>query len=195
MKQLLEDAQKIKSLEIQGASNVAIHTIDYLSNYAKRLKCKNIEVCFKKLYEAQVILMDTRPTEPAMKNGLKFIMNKLEQEKETIIAEYISDIIESSKPDEIISYSNVSLTSIHESLSEIVTFSFSFMFTSIVSFIHFGGWFRSNSLTFKSIFLLVSLPHWLDTIQTYCPESSNSTFSYIKVSKLPSISFESFCHW
>ena len=97
MKQLLEDAQKIKSLEIQGASNIAISAIDFLSNYAKRLKCENTEVCFKELYKAQVILIDTRPTEPAMKNGLKFIMNKLEQEKESIIPEYISDIIEKYK--------------------------------------------------------------------------------------------------
>ncbi len=97
MKELLEDAQKIKSLEIQGASNVAISAIEFLSNYAKRLKCKNIETCFKKLNDAQVILIDTRPTEPAMKNGLKYIMNKLEQEKESIIPEYISDIIEKYK--------------------------------------------------------------------------------------------------
>ena len=97
MKQLLEDAKKIKSLEIQGASNIATSAIDFLSNYAKKLKCENIEACFKELYKAQVILIDTRPTEPAMKNGLKFIMNKLEQEKESIIPEYISDIIEKYK--------------------------------------------------------------------------------------------------
>ena len=97
MKELLEDAQKIKSLEIQGASNVAISAIDFLNNYAKRLKCENIETCFKKLYEAQAILIDTRPTEPAMKNGLKYIMNKLEQEKDSIIPKYISDIIEKYK--------------------------------------------------------------------------------------------------
>ena len=97
MKELLEDVQKIKALEIQGASNVAISAIGFLSNYAKRLKCENIEKCFEFLYEAQDILIDTRPTEPAMKNGLKFIMNKLEQEKENIIVEYISDIIEKYK--------------------------------------------------------------------------------------------------
>lgn len=97
MKELLEDAQKIKSLEIQGASNIAISAINFLSNYAKRLKCKDLETCFKELYKAQVILIDTRPTEPAMKNGLKYIMNKLEQEKENIIPEYISDIIEKYK--------------------------------------------------------------------------------------------------
>ncbi|MFW9969741.1 MAG: translation initiation factor eIF-2B [Candidatus Odinarchaeota archaeon] len=97
MQQLLKDAKKIKSLEIQGASNIAINAIGFLSNYAKRLKCENIEACFEKLYKARDILIDTRPTEPAMKNGLKFIMNKLEQEKETIITEYISDIIEKYK--------------------------------------------------------------------------------------------------
>ena len=69
MKELLEDAQKIKSLEIQGASNIATKAIDFLSNYAKRLKCESIEACFKELYKAQVILIDTRPTEQAMKNG------------------------------------------------------------------------------------------------------------------------------
>jgi len=97
MDQLLKDAEKIKSLEIQGASNVASKAIDFLSNYAKRLKSENIEKCFEKLYNAKDILINTRPTEPAMKNGLKFIMNKLEQEKETCIAEYISDIIEKYK--------------------------------------------------------------------------------------------------
>jgi ribose 1,5-bisphosphate isomerase len=97
MDQLLKDAERIKSLEIQGASNVATKAIDFLSNYAKRLKSENIEKCFENLYKAKDILINTRPTEPAMKNGLKFIMNKLEQEKETCIAEYISDIIEKYK--------------------------------------------------------------------------------------------------
>jgi ribose 1,5-bisphosphate isomerase len=97
MKKLLENAQKIKSLEIQGATNIAISAIDFLCEYAKRLKCEDIEACFKKLYEAQVLLIDTRPTEPAMKNGLKFIMRKLEQERESIIPTYISDIIEKYK--------------------------------------------------------------------------------------------------
>ncbi|MFX0044099.1 MAG: translation initiation factor eIF-2B [Candidatus Hodarchaeota archaeon] len=97
MEQLLKDTERIKSLEIQGASNVASKAIDFLSSYAKRLKSDNIEKCFEDLYKARDILISTRPTEPAMKNGLKFIMNKLEQEKDTCIAEYISDIIEKYK--------------------------------------------------------------------------------------------------
>ena len=35
MQQLLKDAERIKSLEIQGATNVALSAIDFLSNYAK----------------------------------------------------------------------------------------------------------------------------------------------------------------
>ena len=97
MKELLKAAQKIKSLEIQGASNVAISAIEFLSSYAQRMKCENIESCIENLYNATNILMDTRPTEPAMKNGLKFIMNKIEKEKQHCHIEYISDIIEKYK--------------------------------------------------------------------------------------------------
>ncbi|MFX1573236.1 MAG: translation initiation factor eIF-2B [Promethearchaeota archaeon] len=97
MEQLLKDAERIRSLEIQGATNVAISAIDFLSNYAKRLKCENLESGFEHLYNARDILIETRPTEPAMKNGLKFIINKLEEEKDHCDAEYISDIIEKYK--------------------------------------------------------------------------------------------------
>ena len=97
MEQLLKDAERIKSLEIQGATNVALSAIDFLSNYAKRLKCRDIESCIDNLYKAREILMDTRPTEPAMKNGLKFLMSKLEKEKENCCLEDIPDIIERYK--------------------------------------------------------------------------------------------------
>ena len=97
MEQLLKDAERIKSLEIQGATNVALNAIDFLSNYAKRLKCPDIESCIDNLYKAREILMDTRPTEPAMKNGLTFLMSKLEKEKKNCCLEDIPDIIEKYK--------------------------------------------------------------------------------------------------
>ncbi|MFX0081609.1 MAG: translation initiation factor eIF-2B [Candidatus Hodarchaeota archaeon] len=93
MDQLLKDANRIKSLEIQGATNIAINAIQFLSDFAKRLKSDNLEACFENLYKAVDVLIDTRPTEPAMKNGLKFIMNKLEKERESVYPEFISDII------------------------------------------------------------------------------------------------------
>ncbi len=81
MNQLLKDAEKIKSLEIQGATNVALSAIDFLSSYAKRLKYKEVDSCLGDLYKAREILINTRSTEPAMRNGLNYIMNKLEKEK------------------------------------------------------------------------------------------------------------------
>ena len=95
MDQLLKDAEKIKSLEIQGATNVALSASDFLSNYARRLKDQNVASCFESLYKARDILIDTRPTEPAMKNGLKFIINKLEIERVSCNLENIPEKIES----------------------------------------------------------------------------------------------------
>ncbi|MFW9823549.1 MAG: translation initiation factor eIF-2B [Candidatus Thorarchaeota archaeon] len=97
MDQLLKDADKIRSLEIQGATNVALNAIDFLSNYAKRLKQKDLENCIKDLYKAKDILVSTRPTEPAMKNGLNFIMNRLEKEKHECSVEDLSVMIEGYK--------------------------------------------------------------------------------------------------
>ena len=97
MEQLLKDAERIKSLEIQGATNIAVNAIHFLSDFAKRLKSDNLEKCFENLYKAVDILIDTRPTEPAMKNGLKFIISKLEKERESCYAEFISDVIEKYK--------------------------------------------------------------------------------------------------
>jgi ribose 1,5-bisphosphate isomerase len=98
MEQLLKDAERIKSLEIQGASNVALSAIDFLSDYAKRLKdCSTPAEWFEKLYKAEEILVRTRPTEPAMRNGLKYILRKLEKMKDKIQQNNILELIESYK--------------------------------------------------------------------------------------------------
>ena len=97
MKKLLEDAERIKSLEIQGATNVALSAITYLDDYAKRLNCSDLENCFKLLNEAKKILIETRPTEPAMQNGLAYIMNQLDKCRETICSDDIPGKIEEYK--------------------------------------------------------------------------------------------------
>ena len=97
MKKLLEDAERIKSLEIQGATNVALSAITYLDDYAKRLNCSDLENCFDLLNEAKQILIDTRPTEPAMQNGLAYIMNQLNNCREDICTDDIPQKIEEYK--------------------------------------------------------------------------------------------------
>ncbi|MHA1661327.1 MAG: translation initiation factor eIF-2B [Promethearchaeota archaeon] len=93
MKQLLKDIERIKSLKIQGATNVALSAIDFLSNYAQRLKCVHIEDCITKLNEAKEIITGTRSTEPAMQNGLNYILKKLEKEKNSCTTENINELI------------------------------------------------------------------------------------------------------
>ena len=93
MEQLLKEAEKIKSLEIQGATNVAISAINFMCEYANRIsKNLNIEGIFKELYNAREILFKTRDTEPAMRNGLNFIMNQLEKQKNELTKRKIFNI-------------------------------------------------------------------------------------------------------
>ena len=97
MDQLLKDAEKIKSLEIQGATNVALSAISFLSEYTKRLKLKKIDDFINALNKAREILIESRPTEPAMQNGLNYIMNKLEKCKDQCTINTISNLIETYK--------------------------------------------------------------------------------------------------
>ncbi len=98
MEKLKEDAERIKSLQIQGATNVALSAINYLSSYAKRLTvCSTPEEYLVKLKEAKDILFNTRATEPAMRNGLNYIINKLEKNKDEINQEFILKSIDRYK--------------------------------------------------------------------------------------------------
>lgn len=97
MKQLQKDAERIRSLEIQGATNVALSAIQFLSDYAVRLKCQDLSGCIENLYSAKDILEETRPTEPAMQNGLNYIMKKLEICKDKICTEDVAGKIKEYK--------------------------------------------------------------------------------------------------
>lgn len=90
MEQLIKDAKRIESLEIQGATNVALSAIDFLSSYARRLKdCSNKDEYLEKLEEAKDILFNARATEPALRNGLNFIIKRLKKQKHEADCELI----------------------------------------------------------------------------------------------------------
>ncbi|MBD3255207.1 MAG: S-methyl-5-thioribose-1-phosphate isomerase [Candidatus Lokiarchaeota archaeon] len=98
MEQLIKNAEKIRSLEIQGATNVALSAIDFLSQYAKRLTdCCSAEEYLEKLREAKDILFDTRPTEPAMRNGLNYVINQLKSNKDKLLDQDILSFIDNCK--------------------------------------------------------------------------------------------------
>ncbi len=90
----MKDAEKIRSLEIQGATNVALNAIDFLHNYAQRLTdSSSVEDFLNKLDEAKEILFNTRPTEPALRNGLNFILRRLKKEKHEFKQERFLELI------------------------------------------------------------------------------------------------------
>jgi len=94
LEQLLKDSERIKSLEIQGATNVAISAINFMCEYANRISENlTIDKIFKALYKAREVLFDTRDTEPAMRNGLNYIMNQLEKQKKELTKKRIFEII------------------------------------------------------------------------------------------------------
>jgi ribose 1,5-bisphosphate isomerase len=98
MEQLLKDAEKIRSLEIQGATNIALHAMDFLCGYAERLKdYKSAEDFLKKLGEAKKILFNARSTEPALRNGLNYVINKVKRSTEKVDEEHIPKLIEHYK--------------------------------------------------------------------------------------------------
>jgi ribose 1,5-bisphosphate isomerase len=87
MEQLIKDAAKITALEIQGATNVAMFAVKSLVNFTKRNATLNRVDLWKALYKAEKILYNSRPTEPAMRNGLMYILGKLRSEQKEGIAE------------------------------------------------------------------------------------------------------------
>jgi ribose 1,5-bisphosphate isomerase len=98
LEELLKDSERIKSLEIQGATNVAISAINFMCEYANRIS-RNISIdeIFTELYNAREILFNTRDTEPAMRNGLNYIMNQLEKQKENLTRSKIFEVISHSR--------------------------------------------------------------------------------------------------
>jgi ribose 1,5-bisphosphate isomerase len=67
----------IKSLEIQGATNVAINAIKALTEAILHVKDPTRAGIHKFLDETNRILVESRETEPMMRNGLKYMENTI----------------------------------------------------------------------------------------------------------------------
>jgi ribose 1,5-bisphosphate isomerase len=78
----------IKSIKIQGATNVALSAVKAFEWKAKRLRCKDREKFLSKLKRYQRMLISTRPTEPLMRNVLRYIMSNLER-KDIAVSEIV----------------------------------------------------------------------------------------------------------
>ena len=66
MKELQMVADDIISLKIQGATAVAVEGIKAMRSFAERLPTLKTEVFIENMEKARDVLINTRPTEPAL---------------------------------------------------------------------------------------------------------------------------------
>lgn len=68
-----ETAAKIKSLEIQGATNVAVQAVKALGEELRKHEWSTSAEVYKIIDSSMKLLIESRATEPMMRNGLKYI--------------------------------------------------------------------------------------------------------------------------
>lgn len=73
VKKILEIEKDIKDLNIQGATNVAIATLEGMKTFIQESKIKDVEVFYKTVIEVGHRLSIARENEPLAKNGVKFV--------------------------------------------------------------------------------------------------------------------------
>ena len=87
--------EKIRNLEVKGARNVAIAALEVLKVLAKETKAKNRETFLDELSEAKNMLFVSRPTEPLMRNTVRFVLNTVKSSEKKKVTD-LSTIVESS---------------------------------------------------------------------------------------------------
>jgi ribose 1,5-bisphosphate isomerase len=75
-----EAAQRIKSLEVQGATNVAITSVNALAKQIQGADRFDKEYIHNLIDNAKEILFNTRETEPFMRNAIRYLEWKIESE-------------------------------------------------------------------------------------------------------------------
>jgi ribose 1,5-bisphosphate isomerase len=86
--------EKIRNLEVKGARNVAIAALEVLKVVAKETKAKNRKAFLDEISEAKNMLFVSRPTEPLMRNAVRFVMNLVEGSEKKKVTD-LSTIVKS----------------------------------------------------------------------------------------------------
>jgi len=94
MKEAIEAARKISSLEIQGATNIAVFAVREMVKFAKRNKSLSRKELWEQLIEVEQLFTKTRSTEPGMRNGLMYILGKLSHDQSQGISVDIPKMVE-----------------------------------------------------------------------------------------------------
>lgn len=74
---ILQTAQDIAAIKIQGATNVAVACFEALKEWTKQASYQDWDIFYSDLGRFGGLLVNARPNEPLAKNGLKFILSQL----------------------------------------------------------------------------------------------------------------------
>ncbi len=74
----------IRDLRIQGATNIAVEGIKAFSALGERLEVSTLDDLFSELEKARQALAKARATEPALRNGLRYIIYNLREKASSI---------------------------------------------------------------------------------------------------------------
>lgn len=77
----VKTVKNVKALKVQGAENVVASSLDALSNEMQRFKAHSRSDFASHLRDAVMQLKQTRPTEPALRNSLRFVLSNALKEK------------------------------------------------------------------------------------------------------------------
>jgi len=97
MKELTKKLDEIKSLRVQGATNVAKYGMELLHDFVQRHQDMPSQKLFNELLKAKELISSARATEPALRNGLQFVLNKLLAVKENPALKMVDYVTEYSK--------------------------------------------------------------------------------------------------
>lgn len=86
---VLDAADRIKRLEVQGARNVAITAIKAIEAGAKRSKARDKEAFLKELSDAKKVLFSSRETEPLMRNAIRHVIHAVETSQKESVRELV----------------------------------------------------------------------------------------------------------
>ena len=86
---VLDAADRIRRLEVQGARNVAITAIKAIEAGAKESKARGKEAFLNELSDAKEVLFASRETEPLMRNAIRHVIHAVEESSEETVRELV----------------------------------------------------------------------------------------------------------
>ena len=90
-------AEQIRTLQVQGARNVAVAAIKALQSLATSTKATTRKEFFAELCEARDLLFASRETEPLMRNAVRWVITQVEDSDERKVTELTNLVCTSSQ--------------------------------------------------------------------------------------------------